>query len=153
MRYLSGFSSLLPLVLSLLSTSLLAGNSGLKDFRSDGCSLFPDKALIGKVNWCSCCLAHDIAYWQGGTASQRLKVDIVFRKCIYQKTGSKTLAYMMYAGVRSGGHPVFPVWYRWGYGWPYRPGYHALTTAEKMMVEKKLQKYFSRDKRAGVCSH
>jgi hypothetical protein len=152
MRYVSGFSSLLPVILTLLSTSLMAGDSGLKDFRSDGCSLFPDKALIGKVNWCSCCLAHDIAYWQGGTASQRLKVDIAFRKCIYQKTGSKALAYTMYAGVRGGGHPVFPVWYRWGYGWPYRTTYHALTAAEKAMVEKKLQKYFSRDKQAGVCS-
>ena len=152
MKYISGLISIIPVVLVLVSTTLIAGVRELKDFRSDGCSLFPDKALFGKVSWCGCCLAHDITYWQGGTAAQRLQADIVFKHCIYAKTGSRLLANVMYAGVRSGGHPVFPVWYRWGYGWPYRPAYRALSKIEKAMVEKKLQHYFLQDRHPGVCS-
>ena len=44
-------------------------------FATDGCSLFPDRALVGSADWCDCCLAHDLAYWRGGTESQRLDAD------------------------------------------------------------------------------
>jgi len=39
----------------------------IKDFESDGCTLFPDKSLILETDWCECCFEHDIAYWQRGT--------------------------------------------------------------------------------------
>jgi len=39
--------------------------------------------------------------------------------------------------VRVGGHPVFPTWYRWGFGWPYERGYAPLTAEEQGQVARK----------------
>jgi hypothetical protein len=47
----------------------------------------------------------------------------------------------MYIGVRFGGSPYFPTWYRWGYGWNYQRGYAPLTDEEKEMVRVLLEKY------------
>ncbi len=94
-----------------------------------------------------CCFEHDLSYWQGGTEQNRAQADSVFKQCILKKTGSKKLAELMYQGVRLGGSPWFPTWYRWGYGWKYRRGYKALTEAEKKEVRKQLQIYFNRKNR------
>ena len=129
----------------LLGLSLLAGCSRadrIKDFTSDGCSLFPDKSLISEEEWCDCCFEHDIAYWQGGTKEERLNADIALRACILDKTGKKELAETMYAGVRFGGSPYFYNWYRWGYGWNYERKYRALTEEEEQEVARKLQEYY-----------
>jgi hypothetical protein len=56
----------------------------------------------------------------------------------------------MYLGVRSGGHPVFPTWYRWGYGWTYGRGYKPLTGEEQKRVSKKLEEYTGKHP-AGYC--
>lgn len=48
----------------------------------------------------------------------------------------------MYYGVTFGGSPVFPTWYRWGYGWRYGRGFQSLNLYEKQQVEEKLQRYF-----------
>ncbi len=106
----------------------------LKPFHSDGCSLFPDQNLITHKDWSDCCLEHDIAYWRGGTKAQRVAADSLLRICVLKKTGSKKLADLMYKGVRIGGSPHFPTWYRWGYGWNYMRGYAPLTREERLMV-------------------
>jgi hypothetical protein len=134
------------IVLCLLSVLALAGcerNSELKDFTSDGCSLFPDGTLMGKDEWCECCFEHDIAYWQGGTEEQRLLADLALRECVLEKTGSEELAELMFQGVRAGGSPYFYNWYRWGYGWSDRRNYRELTAADKELVELKLEKFYS----------
>lgn len=113
-------------------------------FKSDGCSLFPDKSLIDSVDWSDCCLEHDVAYWQGGTEQQRLEADSLFKDCILQKTGNKELAELMYEGVRLGGGPNFPTWYRWGYGWNYMRKYKPLTEEEKAMISKQMDAYFEK---------
>ena len=114
----------------------------LRDFKSDGCSLFPDRSLIEDIDWCKCCLEHDIAYWQGGTEAQRLEADRRLRECVLKKTGNQALAETMYQGVRFGGSPYFYNWYRWGYGWSYERKYQALSLEEQRMVSDKLVKYF-----------
>jgi hypothetical protein len=131
--------SLLPL---LLIASCHSGPKTLKDFTSDGCSLFPDRSLINNKDWCDCCLEHDIAYWQGGTEEQRLEADRKLRDCVLAKTGDTVLAEAMYQGVRFGGSPWFYTWYRWGYGWGYERKYGALTLEEQRLVSDKLVKYF-----------
>ncbi|MDY6905375.1 MAG: hypothetical protein SWH61_11880 [Thermodesulfobacteriota bacterium] len=108
----------------------------IKDFTSDGCSLFPDGS------WCECCFEHDISYWYGGTPEDRKEADRALRQCVKEKTGSGILAWMMYRGVRAGGHPVFPTWYRWGYGWDYGRMYQTLTEEEFKAAEEKLIQYF-----------
>lgn len=111
----------------------------LSDFKSDGCSLFPDSSLITKDDWCDCCYAHDLAYWKGGTQAERLAADEAFRACILEKTGDEALAEIMFQGVRFGGSPYFYNWYRWGYGWKYGRMYAPLNEQEQSQVAEKLK--------------
>ena len=122
----------------------------LRPFTSDGCSLFPDGTLKDRTEWCDCCLSHDLAYWQGGTAAERKSADETLRECVLERTRDKALAETMYLGVRAGGHPAFPAWYRWGYGWPYGRGYTPLSDAEKQRAGEQLDEYAQKHP-AGYC--
>ena len=113
-------------------------DSTLSDFKSDGCSLFPDSSLITNDDWCVCCYEHDLAYWKGGTQAERLAADEALKACVLDKTGNKELAEIMFQGVRFGGSPYFYNWYRWGYGWGYDRKYEPLTDQEKSQVAEKL---------------
>ncbi len=127
-------------LLNLLTYSVLA--DGLDNFSSDGCSQFPDGTFTQENLWCDCCITHDIAYWQGGNRKQKNQADQALRVCVFNKTGSLLLADTMYYGVTFGGSPVFPTWYRWGYGWRYGRGFQSLNIYEMEQVEDKLQRYF-----------
>jgi hypothetical protein len=133
---------LLPLIIVLLTPGCHSEPHTLKDFSSDGCSLFPDRSLISNKDWCNCCLEHDIAYWQGGTKEQRLEADQKLRDCVLAQTNDPVLSEAMYQGVRIGGSPWFYNWYRWGYGWSYQRKYQALTIEEQRLVSDKLVEYF-----------
>jgi len=106
-------------------------HSTLQPFTSDGCSMFPDRALSQAIDWCSCCLAHDLAYWQGGSAQERMKADRELAECVTAAAHGSALAGIMLAGVRVGGHASLPTSYRWGYGWPYGRLYRPLSTHEQ----------------------
>jgi hypothetical protein len=125
-------------------------DSTLRDFTSDGCSLFVDGTFRDAEKWCDCCFQHDIAYWRGGSEEERKKADETLRDCVLDHTGDKALAQTMYLGVRAGGQPGFPTWYRWGYGWSYGRGYKPLTTEEQQQVRAKLDDYHKRHP-AGYC--
>jgi hypothetical protein len=140
----------------LLAAAYLTGcesatASELSDFTSDGCSLFPDGTMRDRDKWCDCCLQHDIAYWRGGTEEERKRSDERLRDCVFERTGDKVLAAAMYMGVRAGGHPTFPTWYRWAYGWPYGRGYQPLTGEELQQVKEKLADYGKKHP-AGYCA-
>jgi len=62
---------------------------------------------------------HDIAYWCGGTFSDRVDADRTLAQCVKRQTGSGTLATSMRVGVFLFGGQLFPTSSRWGYGWPY----------------------------------
>lgn len=115
----------------------------ISDFKSDGCSLFPDRSLILNADWCESCFQHDLAYWKGGAEAERLAADQALRDSVLAKTGNAELAEFMYHGVRFGGSPYFYNWYRWGYGWSYDRKYQALTDSEKAQVAEKLEKYYA----------
>lgn len=134
-------------VLSLLLAGC-AGRNGLKPFATDGCSLFPDRALIGSADWCGCCTQHDRTYWRGGTEQERAAADAMFHGCILKATGDKALADTMKAGVRAGGTPYLPTPWRWGYGWPADRGYAPLTPAERKQANRML----SRQGKVAACS-
>jgi hypothetical protein len=121
-----------------------AGAPGLHDFTSDGCSLFPDGDVKHRELWCECCFEHDIAYWRGGTDENRKKADETLRDCVLARTKNKALANLMYQGVRAGGQPIFPTWYRWGYGWKFGRGYAPVTEEEQRLVQEKLEAYRNR---------
>lgn len=123
----------------------------LVPFTSDGCSLFPDGTFEIRDKWCDCCQTHDVAYWQGGSSDERVLADAALRKCVLTRTGDKGLAETMSFGVKVGGSPAFPTWYRWGYGWPYGRGYQPLSRVEKLQVQKRLAAYAKRHP-AGYCA-
>lgn len=126
-------------ILSLLGCSSHSVDE-LKPFTSDGCSSFPDGTLSQQQLWHSCCLAHDKAYWIGGTYQQRRSADHALKACVEQ-VGEPQIASLMLAGVRVGGSPYWPTSYRWGYGWDFLRGYQVLTAEEKARAEKLLALY------------
>lgn len=124
----------------LFCISSLAVCEELKPFTTDGCSVFPEGTINHQSLWATCCIRHDLAYWQGGTYAQRLEADNALEECVNQ-VGEPDIAKLMLTGVRIGGSPYFPTSYRWGYGWPYLRGYKALTREEKIEVKEKLHMF------------
>ena len=117
-----------------LMASLVASAETIKPFTSDGCSAFPEGTRQQKELWLQCCTAHDYAYWQGGTYSERMDADLALHQCV-QQVGEESIALLMLAGVRVGGSPFFPTDFRWGYGWPYPKFYGPLTIQEKQQIK------------------
>lgn len=125
----------------LLLTTGCATASEIYEFKSDGCSLFPNGTLKDRTLWCDCCFKHDIAYWRGGSRVERKEADKALHACVLERTKNIILADMMYNGVRFGGSASFPMWYRWGYGWKYGRGYQPLTDEEQKQASDKLEEY------------
>lgn len=117
----------------------------LAPFASDGCSLFPDRAPGAGADWCDCCLKHDLAYWRGGTAPERLDADRALRACVRDASGSPLLAALMLAGVRAGGLPYLPTPFRWGFGWPYGRGYQPVDADEQAQAARLRMAYLARN--------
>jgi hypothetical protein len=151
LRYLHGTIFAL-LTLTLLSCAGVRPphTAGIVNFASDGCTLFPDGTLKNRDKWCDCCQTHDLAYWQGGSDDEREQADVILRRCVLARTGDQHLAETIYLGARAGGHPAFPTWYRWGYGWPYGRGYQPLSGEERVQVKERLAVYTQRHP-AGYC--
>jgi len=108
--------------IALLAGANFATAEELQAFTTDGCSDFPDGTLEQKDLWINCCIAHDIAYWLGGSYAEREQADARLEVCV-AGVGQKEIAAVMLAGVRVGGSPFWPTRYRWGYGWPYWEGF------------------------------
>lgn len=126
---------------ALALSATAAAEDTLKPFATDGCSLFPDRSLVTNEDWCDCCVAHDFAYWRGGTRQERLAADRALKACIIKTTGNLPLAQLVYTGVRGGGAPNRFTSYRWAYGWPPGRGYRALTAKEAAAADALLQQY------------
>jgi hypothetical protein len=84
-------------------------------FSTDVCSLWPNGT------WGECCIAHDYAYWCGGSRDDRKVADTAMAQCINEKV--PYLGSVMHLGVRIGGAPHMPTPWRWGYGWKFPRGY------------------------------
>ena len=114
-------------------------NASLLAFTTDGCSMFPDK--IQNTSWCHCCILHDLAYWKGGTASERLAADEALRQCVVEATHDQNLAEAMFRGVRIGGAPYSLTSYRWAYGWTEHRFYQKLTANDAIQASVLQQQY------------
>lgn len=89
------------------------------DFKSDGCSLFPD------CNYRDCCVEHDKDYYSGGTGKERWRSDKRLYKCVRSRKGWKNevIAPIMWLGTRVFGVSLLPTPFRWGFGNPKKkPG-------------------------------
>jgi len=129
----------------LFSAGSLADQEALSAFATDGCSLFPDGSWASPNLWCDCCLAHDKIYWRGGSEEEREQADRGLEACVQKNSDNAWLASAMYVGVRLGGGPYWPTWYRWGYGWDYGRGYGSLSDAESDAAIALLQEYPKQD--------
>lgn len=134
----AAFAGALPLLLAACATT-----QGLQPFTTDGCSLFPDRSLVSTSDWCGCCLAHDLAYWRGGTAEERLQADQDLKSCVLAASGNAELADLMFLGVRTGGGPYFLTPYRWGYGWPFGRLYGPISPTEEAQAAALRARYDS----------
>ena len=123
---------------AVLAMSGCVSSHTLRDFTTDGCSFFPEGDAQAPGLWSNCCVSHDVAYWQGGTADERRSADSQLRDCVLARTGRPDLANRMYRGVRLSGAPLLPTTFRWGYGWGYGRGYEALTPEERRQAEEQL---------------
>ena len=85
----------------------------MKKFKSDGCSLWPDR------DYGYCCVQHDKVYHRGGTVEDRLFADIHLKYCVGLQ-GKPITAQIMFWGVRLFGAPWWPTPFRWGFGRRYR---------------------------------
>ncbi len=81
-------------------------------FTTDQCSVWPDG------DWQSCCIEHDFAYWCGGSGKQRVQADNRLEHCVKAK-GHPVMSKIMRLGVRLGGLSIWPLPWRWGYGWDW----------------------------------
>lgn len=89
-------------------------------FSSDGCSAYPDKNhFFGENKWSHCCLAHDMAYYIGGTFEEKERADEELSQCVAEES-FPLHGQLMKLGVTIGGTPKINTSWRWGYGW-YRP--------------------------------
>ena len=141
MKRLLSLATALTIIAARFTVCLAAPELG--NFTSDGCSLFPDGRMQDPAQWCDCCFMHDVAYWRGGSREDRKKADEELRDCVFKRTGNRALAAAMFEAVRAGGHPAFPTWYRWGYGWKYGRGYLVLSDEEWKQVAVRLTDYYS----------
>lgn len=82
------------------------------DFKSDGCSMFPDG------DYRDCCVEHDKSYYVGGSWTKRWRADKKLFKCVAAKKGieHKIIAPVMWLGVRTFGVSWLPTSFRWGFG-------------------------------------
>ena len=125
-----------------MALSGCASTHVLRDFTTDGCSLFPDGDVVGTLQWRDCCVNHDKAYWRGGTAKERLHADAKLRDCVQTHSDRTAQATLMYWGVRIGGTPWLPTRFRWAYGWGYGRGYEPLSLDEQKQADEKISAYF-----------
>lgn len=88
----------------------------------DGCSGYMSAAwkLLFKnaPPWEQDCDEHDQWYADGGTALDRETADQVLMASVTLR-GYPILGFLMWLAVRIGGHPIFPLPWRWGFKQDY----------------------------------
>ncbi len=125
------------------SQSVLAyqpNQTPLADFKTDGCSGFPDG--MGTRSWLICCELHDIEYWAGvGGVTGKEEADNNLHQCLSERDEA-FLSWLMPFGVRVAEPANFTklgnTSFRWGYGWNFILGKSELPKGYFSYVEKKL---------------
>lgn len=127
------FQSLLLMAVPLCpSSSYSESPRVLQSFVSDGCSV-PNS--LNHANWESCCVAHDYAYWKGGTKEEKRQADVKFHRCLKERNATDIEMETWFTAVYELGDS------RWGSGWTPRKlsTFEALTQVEKNLIQKKVK--------------
>jgi hypothetical protein len=109
----------------------------LKDFETDGCTMFIDGPPSNPTLWRHCCFEHDLRYWFGGTTEDREFATMELHSCVEKVAGS-FWADLMYEGIEAGGLSPFKHKYRWGWAWTPERDQSELTPSEVDYVIKRL---------------
>lgn len=122
------------LALLLVSTACWSDDhrphTELRPFETDGCTMAPDGTINRPRLWRDCCVAHDLAYWGGGSKDERNATDAKLQACIKKKAGPG-YAFIFRAGVFIGSlSPIRLESKRWGNAWYERAGYRTLSNEE-----------------------
>ena len=119
-----------------------AVSSAMTPFSSNGCSGFREAMFF------SCCFAHDLAFWAGGTCSDRARSDRDLRRCVLDISGEHMIADIGYLLVTLGAIPGQFVKDGWGRAWyptkrsryaPLTPDQQQLVVAERARVCQSLR--------------
>jgi hypothetical protein len=127
----------------LLSLILFASFSALADvtdFKSNGCTMFPEGTRANPKQWEHCCIEHDLFFWAGGTRGERDLADLELRDCVIA-TGAREIGRLMYAGVRAGYRsPIRLSKEGWGNAWQgTRVGHTSLNEVETGEIIQSLE--------------
>lgn len=135
------------LVLSIFATLSLNANDNLynsepefatlKEFETDGCTLFIEGPTSKPDLWAHCCFEHDLRYWFGGTEEDKKHSDRELKACVKEVAGN-FWANIIYSGVRVGHLSPVKFKYVWSWGWEPKRDKSTLSDLEIDYVIKKL---------------
>ncbi|MEY4615487.1 MAG: hypothetical protein RJB66_447 [Pseudomonadota bacterium] len=132
-QFFLGISSIfLITTFSWLSTSFAETPRIIQNFTSDGCSVYKS---LSHANWEFCCVAHDFAYWKGGTQAEKRMADLKFHQCLKDRNATDVELETWFTAVYEFGDD------RWGSGWvpKHKPTFTELTLLEKQTVRLKIK--------------
>ena len=126
----SARAALMPAVLDAHQMLAHSGSGvAATPFKSNGCSGFREARFF------SCCFVHDLAFWAGGTWSDRRQADLALRRCIVDISNGY-IANLSYFLVRLTVVPGAIVNDGWGRAWQgsKRKRFAVLTNDQKTRV-------------------
>lgn len=125
-------------IFSLFGAQLIAAESKLSPFETDGCTMFVDGPSSKPELWRHCCVEHDLRYWFGGTQGDMDKTDVRLKECV-QKVAGASWATLIYNGVRAGHYSPIKNKYQWGWAWSPKREKTPLTLEESTLVLSELK--------------
>lgn len=111
----------------------------LKNFETDGCTMFVDGTPTKPGLWTHCCVEHDMRYWFGGDQADMDKTDLRLKACVKEVAGI-TWAQLIYAGVRTGHKSPVKNKTHWSWGWTSERKNTTLTSFEKEIVIEEIRR-------------
>lgn len=113
--------------------------NSLKNFETDGCTMFVDGPPSKPGLWKHCCLEHDMRYWFGGDQSDMDKTDLRLKSCVNEVAGA-TWAELIYIGVRTGHNSPVKNKTHWSWGWTLSRANTKLSTVERDYVIEEVRR-------------
>lgn len=111
----------------------VAEANSLKNFTTDGCTLFVDGPLKAPGLWKNCCIEHDLRYWFGGDRSDMDRADLQIKTCVNELAGP-VWANLIYEGIRLGHHSPIKNKTHWSWGWEATRLNNPLSTTEILYI-------------------
>ncbi len=116
-----------------------ANENTLKNFETDGCTMFFDGPKDRPNLWRHCCVEHDLRYWYGGDSVDMKNTDLRLKACVKEVAGD-TWANLIYLGVRTGHLSPIKNKTHWSWGWTNKRANSKLSKEESEYVIEELRR-------------